>query len=427
VTLDAPAIVSADLDIRPLSPDPDPLGRALEALRAFRLVGHLAVDAYGGPGDLTATVAFIPGRGLAVDTGNALAPTPAQAIVDALSARLGAAIALETDNDGYYAEPAATPGAQTDPEPPARDPRTARDAGTAVYAVRGRLPLAEDRRGELASQLDSSVTAVPVGEWTLVGLHDEPQTTYWSRAQRPVVGLHRAQDRLLVQLYSATAARRGRLRDRIATMTYPDWVGGWVPAPVPLATEEAGSAAAIAVQEDLAAQRAAVHADLGVLDDAVRAELGLEAVSLAELLARPLDDEIVDEICRLLGLPALVAGVLRGDERLSERADAVTIENRGVRGAVADGLLGEPDGASLWARWRRIPHRHPRTAVALIVAELAVAGALAVAAVSPLVGPPWTAALWIAAAVLGLDAVGDAVLLAKIRDRRKENPGQKDI
>ncbi len=399
--------VSSDLDVQFAAPDADPIGRTLAALRAFRLVGFVATDVESRGGAVSATLGYVEGRGLLVDAGATVETTPAQQIVDALSARLGAVVVLDAPDAVFGAE--TVPASETAAAEGAADDEP---AATTVFAVRGTLALAPDRRAELALQLESSLTAAPRESHTLVVPEQVGALTYWSRAQRPVIALHRGPHRLMIQLYGTASTRTGRMRDRAMALTIPDWMALWDPAPLPIVEDPRTPAAE--VQQRLRHEEIAA---LGVPDGGAIAEAGIDGPRLQQLLGHDLDDRTVAEVVDALGLPVEVAAVLTGDVTPESLPGALRIERRSMGATVAEGLLAEPEGTSLWARWRRLPHRHPRAAVALIAAELALAAGMAAAAMSG--DQPWRTVLWIVAGLLAVDAIGDALLLRRIRRRSR--------
>lgn len=410
MTSDALTAVSADLDIQFASLPDSPVELALEALRAFRLIGWVFADAESTEGSVAATLAFVPGRGLAVATDDDVATTPAAAIVTALAARLGAAVHLTCGDDEYAADAPETDA--VDVAPPAVHE-------TQVFVVGGGLSLAPDRRAELALQLGSALTVIPSGVRTIV-VPDEPmRMPSWPRGQRPVISVRRSRSQLAVQIYSEKAARAGRARERLAMTLIPDWIGLWDPAPLPIVTGDERSAAAD-VQRRLDDERRATLAELGIVDDDVIAETGIDGARLRAALVRPLDDDAVREVVAALRLPVEVADLLDG-AAAAEMTGAVVIPLRSIGGTIADSLLSEPEGTGIWARWRRLPHRRPGLAAVLIAAELAAAaGAVMWASSAPM---PWRIGLWVVAGILAIDAIGDAVLLSKIR-RRASSRGE---
>ena len=420
MTSPASAFVFADLEIHVTDPAPGVRERAIDALRTFRLIGVVEGDEESTAGTISASLAYTPGRGVAVDAGDTVESTPAQPIVDALAARLGAAVMLQHEDDMFYAAP---PTAEADGAEVTTTTDTAEDADVHVFVVGGRLELGPDRRSELALQLESSLTVAPLpasarGERTLVVPHRALDMPAWPGAQRPVISLRRGAAQLTVQVYGSAATRTGRLRDRLAAVVIADWMGIWDPEPTPLIDPARGDAAGV-VQRAVTEARRAVLADLTPSDADLVTETGVDATALADLLTRPLDDDVVRDVVRAFRLPDEVADLLEGRRRAADLPGASDVENTGIGGTMADGLLGEPDGTSLWARWRRVPHRHPRLAVLLIVLELALAAGIGVwAGVSP---SPWNVILWIVAGALAIDAVGDAVLLALIRRRRRRS------
>jgi len=136
-------------------------------------------------------------------------------------------------------------------------------------------------------------------------------------------------------------------------------------------------------------------------------------------LAIQLLGEDADPIGRTLEalLGDRMIGLLEADADSGSGAIIATVAFIPERG------LGVDDGGSIQATppatcWRRIPHRHPRLAVALIAIELALTGALAAAALLPPYAQPVTTIQWAGVVLLGADAVFDAVLLARIRRAR---------
>jgi len=419
VTPDALSPTSADLDIVFAADTGAPIERVLEALRTFRLVGLVEADAEGHAGSVAATLAYVAKRGLVVDAGDAVHTTPVQPILDALAARLGAEVVLDTGDDvlGAMSEGStAATVAHADDSLNAAAGDDPVEGNTTVFVVGGELNTDRDRQAELALQMESTLTVAPLGTRMLIAPEYVAPTAYWTRAQRPVIALQRSPRQLTVQLYTSTPTRTGRMRDRLAAMAMPDWMALWDPAPVALV--EATSGAAARVQADLAAQRRAQIVDVGVPDATALAETGIAGAELRALLGRNLDDDTLRGVLAALRLPSEVADVLEGRVSPADLPAASVIEQRGMRGAIVDGMLIEPDGDSFFARWRRLPHRRPGLALTLIAAELGLAIALVAGALSTAVTQPWTAILWVGAAVVAVDAVGDAVVLAKIRLRK---------
>lgn len=420
--MSSPASVSADLEIHVTDPAPGVRERAIEALRTFRLIGLVEGDEDSASGTISGSLAFTPGRGVLVDAGDTVESTPAQPIVDALSARLGAAVMLQHEDEMFYAAPPRTADDADDADDAGAE--APEDADVHLFVVGGHLELGADRRAELSLQLESSLTVAPLtasarGERTLV-VPDAPlDMPAWPGSQRPVISLRRGPSQLTVQVYGSAATRTGRLRDRLAAVVIADWMAIWDPEPTPLLDPARTDAAGLG-QHAIIDQRRAVLADLTMADPDLIAEVGVDTASLADLLTRPLDGDLVRDVARAFRLPDEVADLLEGTRRAADLPGAFAVENTGIGGTMANGLLGEPDGTSLWARWRRVPHRHPRLAVLFIVLELALAAGIGVgASVSP---SPWNVFLWIVAGALAIDAVGDAALLTLIQRRRRAAP-----
>lgn len=419
MTSDARDATSADLDIQFPAPRADALATTLRALRAFRLVGLVVADDEARRGSVTATVAYVAGRGLLVEAHGGVATTPAQPVVDALAARLGADVLLVLDEgaDDFHAEAPFDVADAVDSELDEAGLITAPDDDIQVFVVGGSIALAPDRRAEMALQLASSFVAVPDGIRTLVVPTRPLDMPYWGPAERPVIALRLSAVQLSVQVYSGSAVRTGSRRNRLTARLVADWIGLWDPEPVDISSSEAGEAAD--VQQRLRDERLTTLAELALVDVDVLTETGIDGPALARLITEPLTDSLLDDVIAALRVPPTAAELLRGSRAAKDMPGAIVVERRSVGGTIADGLLAEPEGASLWTRWRRLPHRHPALAVALIVAELGVAAAAVWGARHPGTESPWTFLLWVAAAVCAIDALGDAILLAAIRRRRR--------
>lgn len=405
------SFISAELDVDVHEPGADAIERVCEALRAFRVIGLVDNDTEGRAGAVSAMLAFVPGQGLLVETSDGVAPTPVQPILDAVSARVGADVMFSGGDEELIAT-VTDQGAESEED----DAENEVDTTETVFIVGGKLPLAPDRRGEIAHQLESDVVVAPLGHRTLVVARRNAPFAYWSRAQRPVIALQRTTGELAAHVYSSGAVRTGRMRERIVMGAIPDWMALWDPAPILLVDgTDAEDGVAPEVQRRLMYERQHTLQSLALTDEAVLAETQIDGAALTALLGRPIDDTLVDDVVAALRLPRDVAALVNGQRSAETLPGAIAIENRGLKGALADTLYVEPEGSSFWARWRRLPHRHPRAAVALIVAELALAGGLVWGATLASWPSPWSTVAWVVAIVMAIDAVGDALLLGKIR------------
>lgn len=403
----SPRFVSAELDVDFGGTTPDAIARTCEALRAFRVIGLIDDDSEGRAGSVSGMLAFVPGQGLLVQTADGVAPTPVQPVIDAVSARLGADVVFASGDEEFIAA-AATAVVDDEVVTP--------ELVDTVFVVGGDLPLGADRRAEIAHQLEADVVAAPLGRHTLVATSRRAPFAYWARSQRPVIAVQRTENSLAVHIYSTHAVRTGRMRERLTMAGIPDWMALWDHAPIPLvASDDGGSAVAVEVQARLLHERQATIRSLALTDPAVLAETQVDAPALKALLSRPLDTTLVAEVVAALRLPSEVGAVVNGEREASSLPGAVTIEDRGLKGVMSDTLYAEPEGTSFWTRWRRLPHRHPRAAAALVCGELAVAGALAWSATVLGWPQPWWAVSWVVAGVLAIDGIGDAFLLWKIR------------
>ncbi len=423
------SFISAELDIDFSLTPPDPIGAVREALGAFRIIGLVEDDAEARGGTVSGVLAYVPGQGLLVHTADGAAPTPVQPIIDAIAARLGAHVNFRGGDDEF-----SSVGASWSEE--RDDDVSATHPAETVFVVGGTLPLAADRRAEIAHQLQADVVAVPLSAdgRTLVVTSRRGPFAYWSRAQRPVIALQRTDDAVEVHVYSTRAVRTGRMRDRLTMAGIPDWMALWDRVPVALsATGTRGgdeprdvepngiepNGIAAEIESRLLHERRETIRSLALTDEAVLAETRIDGPALAELLGRPLDDRLVADLGAALRLPPEVTAVVSGERRAASLPGAVEIEDRGLKGVMSDTLYAEPEGSSFWTRWRRLPHRHPRAAVALICGELALATAVVWSGAVLDWPHPWLGASWVLAGVLAIDAVGDAFLLTKIRRRAR--------
>lgn len=347
-------------------------------------------------------VFYETGRGIiVVSPDGSSGVTPAQPLIDALAARTGAFTFLMAGEEEFLAG----------------DMDASIDINIArpreVYLVRGNVSLAPERRAEIGLQVGGALTVLAADPGVLVAPDGPERTDYWTPSQRPVLTVSSAEGLVALRVHSRTAIDAAPRGTRLAQYGSPDWSAQWDPSPISVLddVDEAGR-----LQDDF---RATLTAG-STMDEAVLAELGIDSVRLEELLGAPLSETTLAEVLDVCGFPAETEVALRGE--LASVAGSIPIRQRGLWETIVAGMSEEPAGTSLLARWRRIPHRHPRFAVALVICELLLAALLIFAAIAPPHFHPLTAVQYVLAGIFLIDAVVDAMLLRVIRRRKAEIP-----
>ncbi|MCT9819475.1 hypothetical protein N3K63_04155 [Microbacterium sp. W1N] len=374
------------------------------ALRDFRVDGNVHVDDEARRGWVRVDVSYAPERGIIVaDRAGIRAPTPAPPLLEALAARLGATVSLWSD-DAFFAAGDDRDTATGEESSPA-----ARGANE-IHIVYGTVPLAPDRRGELALQLGGDLTAVPTARGVVIVADASAPGAHWPKAQRPVLTLTVDADVLQLAFYGASSVAALPLRERLAAAATPDLVLRWEPAPVPTLPELIPAPPAPAAADD--------SFDLTPLE-----EIQVDHAALRALIDAPLDAEVRTRVLTALRLDPPADQIARGEVDPGALPGAVRIVKKGLWGTIADAVAAEPEGTSLWARWRRLPHRRPRLARLLTALEAVAAVAVCVAAALPPFPQPLTTVQWVMGAVLVVDVITDVVVLrAAASARAKGNP-----
>lgn len=426
---DAPAVESVVLDVLEREPRADLLRRALDALRAERLVGVLVRD------DEMQALGALTGE-LAVDGSTALVAghdgpeggLSLEVVAARISRALDAAVVLDPmvldptphpalpDGPGPIAEPVRVVPVGFDPDAAlAERMEAASGAATRVVSL---LPLAASavapRLPELAQAAGGRAVLVPAGERSLV-VTESPELPTWWAAAKPVLAVVARDDRtdLLAWTRKPLEPGAGRMQRWAGEA---DWGVGWNDPPLGVQPDGAPTS----VLELQQALRAVADA---ALPAALAERLGWDEAWVAELEAlwrEPHGAVPVERIVAAIGGPAAMARLaLGGDAALEPGATAY--EPRGMRATLADAMIlaSRPKGDSRWSRYERWWWRRPTLSTGVGVALLALAAVIATAATIGDAWSWWRAALCAAVAINGAGLLGSAALARREQRQRQ--------
>lgn len=408
------------LDLLEREPRPGLLDRALEVLRAERLIGLVGRDdllqaagALAGELAVERSVALVAGAD-GVEEGLSL-----EAVAARISRALDAAVLLAAAEDdaapGLAAEPVSVVPVGFDPDAALAERMEAAMEGSArvvslvpldAAAVGPRLP-------ELAQGAGGRAVLVPAEGRALV-VTESPRFPTWWGAAKPVLAVVAADDRvdLLAWTRRPVAASPGRVQRWAGEA---DWGIGWNDPP--LGVQGDGAAPAV-----LALQDRLRTTELPELPGVLAEQLGWDAERLAAVAAlwrEPLSAVPVERIVEAIGGPEAMARLLRGDDPTLEPG-AVAYEPRGMGATLADAMIlaSRPKGDTWWSRYEGWWWRRPRLSTVVGAGILVLIGVLAVVATIGDSWSWWRAIVCAVGAINGIGLLGSAALARRERRQR---------
>ncbi|WP_405374558.1 MULTISPECIES: hypothetical protein [unclassified Microbacterium] len=299
-----------------------------------------------------------------------------------------------------------------------------RVSGQLVYLVLGEMPSDPARRRELAQQLEASLTIVPLpGGRHVIVPHTVP-SDYWPPAQRPVLAIGVDKGFVTLRAFTRGSLERATGRENLALRVVPDLTISWMPEP----RRALPDAAAVAeVQDMLASARIDQAQDRVDLDreqafrvgGEILTEFGVDRASLTALLTRTADADLVDDLAAVLGLPAPVVALVRGEHDVDSLPGAHRIERTSLGRLVWEQSRSRPSGPSWLHRIRGFALDHPRLAVGLTAIETLVVGILVFIGITAPPSGGWNVALWMLVVAVAIDVASDVVLLVGLWRRRR--------
>jgi hypothetical protein len=349
--------------------------RVLEALRAERLLGVLAVDDFAastgqGFGSLLGAGG---GRVLVVRDDGEIVAIDAATVAARLQRRLDASVQLDADAEAEVVEstPAGFEPWTTIPE---REAQAERAAVRWVAVLPEPAEVAARWLTELATLVDGDVVLVPAGDRSLL-VCDAWRFAPWPKQLRPLVAV--MQSASTVGLYTWLVRRiavDGHGRRRLLPSAEPDWSVVWGSRPIGILPSD-GYRGLDAAQATVhrAVQAALVERIELEIPHAVDEELGLGSrrSALERLLALDAPEVSTAAIVDALALPSEIVPLAAGDVDAAELAGARSAQRQSIARTFAGSMRDE------------LRHGNGGGALALVIAlslYLASGAALAVLA-----------------------------------------------